>query len=119
MAVHHQVRGDLVFDAGPDLVAVDEGQERLAAVRPRAEQQAPVVTHRERRTLRVGVGRQVRLKVVLVDREQVRLDHLRVDEVSSIPHVRAIQSPSTPSERQPVPYWYFGPCWLTFAATSR
>ena len=42
-ALVDQVRGDLVLDAGPDLVGVEEGQPRPAALRPGAEEQARLV----------------------------------------------------------------------------
>jgi len=45
---------DLVFDACPDLVAVDEGKRKLAATRPGAEKQASLFSCGERRTLRIG-----------------------------------------------------------------
>ncbi len=34
------------------------------------------------------------------------------------PLTRASQLPRTPSERQPVPYWYFGPSFSSIAAAS-
>ena len=34
------------------------------------------------------------------------------------PQHRAIQSPSTPSMRQPLPYWYFGPSLWRMASAS-
>ena len=40
----HQVCGDLVFDAAPDLVGVDERQTGPTAIRPAAEHEARLVT---------------------------------------------------------------------------
>ncbi len=43
---------------------------------------------------------------------------LAVSSVSPTPQTSAIQAPSTPSERQPAPYWYLGPSASSSARAS-
>ena len=52
----HQVRGDLVLDPGPNLVAVNKRQKRLPSVRPGAKEQTGVIPHRISGSLRVTVS---------------------------------------------------------------
>ena len=67
----HQVGRDLVFDTGPDLVAVDEGQAEGAASWPGAEQEAAVRSAGEAGALGVGVIGEVLPEIVSVDGGEV------------------------------------------------
>ena len=78
VAFRDEVRGDLVFDAGPDLVGVDERQSRLVAARPTAKQKTGLAAHRVTGTLRIGVLTEIGFEVVLEDGLQVGANILRV-----------------------------------------
>src|SRR5947208_2816352 len=62
-----EMRGHLVFDAGPDFVGVDKRQRGLAAAGPSAQQQAGFVAHGVAGTLSVGVLAEVGFEIVLED----------------------------------------------------
>src|SRR5580704_13741702 len=64
------MRGDLVFNPGPDFVGVNKGQGGFATQRPRAQQQPWLVAHGIARTLRIGMLAEVRPEIVLEDRLQ-------------------------------------------------
>ena len=55
-ALEDEVRGDLILDAGPDLVGVHERQSRPATVRPAAQQQPGFIVHDKRSLDVVMVG---------------------------------------------------------------
>ena len=83
----NQVRRDLVFDAGPHLVGVDERQSRLVAARPTAKQQAGLMSHGVTGPLRICVLAEIGLEVVAEDGLQgganVLLRERRFDSVDA------------------------------------
>jgi len=77
---------DLVFDARPDFVAVNEGERESAAPRPGAEEQSALVPRGESGALWIGEIAQVMLEVVLVDGPEMALDFIRADDLSEPAH---------------------------------
>ena len=80
VAFRDEVRGDLVFDAGPDLVGVDERQSRLVAAWPTAKEKTGFAAHRVTGPLCIGVLTEIGFEVVLEDGLQVGANILRVQE---------------------------------------
>src|ERR1700733_15226312 len=80
------MRRYLVLDAGPNFVAVNKGERKLAPFWPGAKEEAAFMTHGIGRSLGVGVFREVGAEIVFVDGQEVALDPGRVDEIREAAH---------------------------------
>ena len=117
VARRHQVGGDLILDAGPDLVAVDEREVgaphagRVHRSRPRFQSQGrdgPLGVG-EHRTGRAGSCAEVGAQVAR---------DLLSDQGLSRPRTR-LSSPRAPGRTGSLlPYWYLGPSFSCRACTS-
>jgi len=82
VAEEDEVGGDLVFDAGPDLIGIDEGEGECAAFGPGAEEQAGFGAAGVAWALGIGMGGQVMFEIVAVDGAEVAGDFLGVEDLT-------------------------------------